>query len=284
MKLPDNQVRTAEVRNWTGVHLLHFQASSCSQKVRILLAEKRIPWTSHPINLTRFENTTPWFLGISPRGVVPVLVHDGAVHVESNDIMEYLDAHLPSRARPFFPQRDDERRQVAESLGLEDSLHVDLRAITMGFMVPKALATKSAKRLTAYERNGAPDARRATDVAWWRAFARDGITPAQARCSFRAFQAAFEGLEERLRDTPWFIGNRISVLEIAWFISIHRLVLAGYPLGRHPRLRRHYEKLCRRPSFAREIDPGRLARLVLAGYRLYQRLGHRTLLEVIEPA
>ena len=96
MRLADTQVTTAEVRRWRGVHLLHFQASSCSQKVRILLAEKGIAWTSHPVNLARHEKTRPWFLGINPRGVVPVLVHDGAVHVESNDLLEYIDQHLPS--------------------------------------------------------------------------------------------------------------------------------------------------------------------------------------------
>jgi glutathione S-transferase len=282
MRLPDDQVRTEEVRNWNGVHLLHFQDSSCSQKVRILLSEKGIPWTPHPVNLARFENTRPWFLGINPRGVVPVLVHDGAVHVESNDIMEYLDEHLPSDAQPFFPRDGDERRLVADSLDLENSLHVDLRTITMGFMVPKALATKSPKTLAAYQRNGALDARRETEVAWWRAFAKDGVTPAQARRSFRAFQAAFEGLEARLKEAPWLIGNRISVLEIAWFISMRRLVLAGYPLERHPHLRQHYEQLCHRPSFARETKPSGLSRLVLSGYRLYRKLGRKTLLEVTE--
>jgi len=272
MKLPDNQVRTAEVRNWKGVHLLHFQASSCSQKVRILLAEKRIPWTSHPINLTRFENTTPWFLGINPRGVVPVLVHDGSVHVESNDILAYLDETLPSSARPFFPQNEDERQLVAESLNLENNLHIDLRTITMGVLVPHALAVKPPKRLAAYEKHGAPDASRAKDIAWWRAFSANGVTAAQVRDSFGAFQSAFEGLDARLQNASWLIGDRISVLEIAWFISIRRLVLAGYPLGRHPHLLRHYERLRRRPSFARETRERGLSRLVLCGYRFYRIL------------
>jgi glutathione S-transferase len=284
MRLRDDQVQTEEVRSWKGVHLLHFPASSCSQKVRILLSEKGIPWTSHPINLARFENTEPWFLGINPRGVVPVLVHDGAVHVESNDIMEYMDEHLPSSAQPFFPRGEDERRLVAELLRLEDSLHIDLRTITMGFLVPEALARKSPKRLAAYERNGVHDARRASEVAWWRAFAKDGVTPAQARRSFHAFQAAFEGVEARLKDAQWLVGNRISVLEIAWFISVRRLALAGYPLKRHPRLQQHYEKLRRRPSFAAETDPSGLLRLGLSGYQLYRKLMHRTLLEVTELA
>jgi len=50
---------------------------------------------SHPIDLPGNENFRPWFLGINPRGLVPVLVHDGAVHIESNDIIQYLEQKFP---------------------------------------------------------------------------------------------------------------------------------------------------------------------------------------------
>ena len=116
MQLSDETVTTQEVKSWQGLHLLHFQGSSCSQKVRILLAEKGIAWESHPVDLIRQAHATPWLLGINPRGVVPVLVHDGVVHVESNDIMEYLDA-LPSTMSPFFPKNASERARVRESPG-----------------------------------------------------------------------------------------------------------------------------------------------------------------------
>ena len=72
-------------------------------------------------------------------------------------------------------------------LALEDSLHMDLRTITMGFLVPSVLARKSPKALDAYEKSGAPDPKRDKEVAWWRAFARDGVRPDQARASVHAF-------------------------------------------------------------------------------------------------
>ena len=93
MRVPPEQITTEEVKSWQGLHLLHFQSSTCSQKVRILLREKGLEWTSHPIDLPRNEHVSEWFLGINSRGVVPVLVHDGEVHVESNDILAYLDTH-----------------------------------------------------------------------------------------------------------------------------------------------------------------------------------------------
>ena len=53
--------------------------------------------------------------------------------------MEYLD-EPPSPMPSFFPQNVSERARVRESLALEDSLHMDLRTITMGFLVPYVLA------------------------------------------------------------------------------------------------------------------------------------------------
>jgi len=87
VQLVDTDIRTREVLAWQGVHVLHFMGSSCSQKLRIFLNLKKIPWQSHPIDLPSNENMQSWFLGINPRGLVPVLVHDGAVHIESNDII-----------------------------------------------------------------------------------------------------------------------------------------------------------------------------------------------------
>ncbi len=283
MQLPDETVTTQEVKSWKGIHLLHFHGSACSQKVRILLAEKEIGWESHPVDLIRQAHATPWFLGINPRGVVPVLVHEGVVHVESNDIMAYLDA-LPSTTPSFFPQDASERAIVQESLALEDSLHMDLRTITMGFLIPRALATKSPKTLEAYEKSGAPDTKRDKEVAWWRAFAKDGVPPDHARASAHAFATAFATLEQWLETNAWLIGERVSVLEIAWFISIHRLVLAGYPIDRHPRLKTHYASLLKRPSFAREIKAPGLPGALLHLYNGFQRLKGNTLARVMAEA
>jgi len=279
MILDPEQVTTEEVKHWRGLHLLHFKASSCSQKVRILLGEKGIAWESHPVDLLRHAHATPWYLGINPRGVVPVLVHDGVVHVESNDILEYLDA-LPSEVPPYFPQTGSERQIVAESLALEDDLHMDLRNITMGFTVPAKLAAKPPKVLDDYEKSGASDSKRDKEVAWWRAFAEKGITREQSRASGAAFAGAFETLEKRLSSENWLIGGRISVLEIAWFISIHRVVSAGYPIENHPRLKQHYEGLLRRNSFAREVDMG-VQGVALKAYAKYRELTGSSLRHVM---
>jgi ganglioside-induced differentiation-associated protein 1 len=102
VQLVDTDIKTREVLGWNGVHVFHFMGSSCSQKLRIFLNLKGITWESHSVDLMAGENFQPWFLGINPRGLVPVLVHDGAVHIESNDIIQHLEktSRRPSLYRP----------------------------------------------------------------------------------------------------------------------------------------------------------------------------------------
>jgi hypothetical protein len=123
VQLVDSDIKTREVLGWKGVHVLHFAGSSCSQKLRIFLNLKGIPWESHPIDLPGNENFRPWFLGINPRGLVPVLVHDGAVHIESNDIIQYLEKKFPEPK--LIPAGQE--NEVAALLKHEDDLHLDLR-------------------------------------------------------------------------------------------------------------------------------------------------------------
>ena len=72
--------------------LYHNNISVCAQKVRIVLAEKDVPWTSHHLSLARGEHLTPEFKAMNPRGVVPVLVHDDDTIVEFE-----RDLRLPGR-------------------------------------------------------------------------------------------------------------------------------------------------------------------------------------------
>lgn len=280
MILTDEQVTTSEVKSWKGLHLLHFASSSCSQKVRTLLREKGIQYVSHHVNLVKHEHATPWYLGINPRGVVPVLVHDGVVHVESNDILAYLDA-LPSEAHSYFPQTPEERAVVDASLAIENDLHFALREITMGFIFPKRLAQKPDDVLAKYEQDGATDPARDKEIAWWRAFAASGITTDQARGAVRAHRDAFDSLEKRLEKNEWLIGDRISVLELAWFITMNRLRMGGYPLEIHPKLFGLYNRLLARPAFALETKtPAVLSKVLLPAVRLGQVVRGKRLVDV----
>src|SRR5215510_8769764 len=75
--------------------LYHSPYSTCSQKVRLVLAEKGLDYTSREISFAREEQLAPEYLEINPNGVVPTLVHDGEPVTDSSCIMEYLDEVSP---------------------------------------------------------------------------------------------------------------------------------------------------------------------------------------------
>ena len=89
----------------TVLKLYHQWTSTCSKRVRITLAEKKLEWESHHINLRKLEHLDPWYLKLNPEGVVPTLEHDGKILTESNFIIEYLDEvfpHVPLRPDDYF--------------------------------------------------------------------------------------------------------------------------------------------------------------------------------------
>jgi len=256
VQLADDDIRTREVLGWKGVHVLHFIGSSCSQKLRIFLNLKNIPWQSHPVDLPGNENFQPWFLGINPRGLVPVVVHDGAVHIESNDIIQYLERTFPTPR--LIPAGHD--NEVAGLLKHEDDLHLDLRTLSFRFVFAPPGPPKPAAALESYRANGAGtvqglmDHEKNVQIEFWQRAAKEGFTDERARASALKFRAEFEALDSTLAKQPYLMGDDLSVLDIAWFIYEHRLSLAGYPFARlHPHVYAWAERLRARPEFAKEI-------------------------------
>jgi len=256
VQLVDSDIRTRDVLGWKGVHVLHYSGSSCSQKLRIFLNLKGIAWESHVIDLHANENFQPWFLGINPRGLVPVLVHDGAVHIESNDIIGYLEKTFP---QPRLIPAGHEN-EVAALLRHEDDLHLDLRTLSFRFVFAPPGPPKPAEALQSYAANGAgtvqgaADREKAIQIEFWERAAREGFTDQAARASAQKFRAEFDALDRRLAAQPYLMGDALSVLDIAWFVYANRLALGGYPLARlHPRVNAWVETLRARPEFSKEV-------------------------------
>jgi glutathione S-transferase len=256
VQLVDSDITTREVLGWKGVHVLHFMGSSCSQKLRIFLNLKGIPWQSHPIDLPANENFQSWFLGINPRGLVPVLVHDGVVHIESNDIIQYLEKTFP--AQRLIPSGHES--EVAALLKHEDDLHLDLRTLSFRFVFAPPGPPKPAAALESYIANGAGTVQGAKDhekqiqVEFWQRAAKEGFTDERARASALKFRAEFDALDKTLANRAYLMGDDLSVLDVAWLIYVHRLGLAGYPFARlHPHVHAWAEKLRAMPEFAKEV-------------------------------
>ena len=92
------------------IELYHFGFSTCSQKVRLVLAEKGLDFVSHEVDLLGGAQHDPEYVKLNPNHVVPTLVHDGTALIESTLINEYLDDAFP--AAPMRPSDPRGRHSV----------------------------------------------------------------------------------------------------------------------------------------------------------------------------
>lgn len=84
------------------IKLYDFPRSPNARKVRIVLAEKGLPYEKVPVDLSQGEQKKPEFLKLNPYGKVPVLTDGDAAIYESTIINEYLEEKYPTP--PLMPK------------------------------------------------------------------------------------------------------------------------------------------------------------------------------------
>jgi|TARA_B100000900_G_scaffold178125_1_gene151017 glutathione S-transferase len=275
MKLLDSDIKTREILEWKGIHLLNYQFSACSMKTRIYLNLKNIPFKSHQINLSAGENFSQWFQGINPRSLVPVLIHDGDVHIESNDILQYLEGCFENN--PLIPA--DKKMKVSELLSFEDNLHIDIRNITFRFMVPKLLNKGKKAKPKSNDKatlNGEADPLDDANRNFWKEYEEFGIKDEDVTESLSKMNSALKNIDSILNGNEYILGSNLSVIDIAWFIYVTRIQHANYPLQeRHPNVYEWYKRLYKNKKFKDEVQIPLIMKLVINLYALFLKIKGR---------
>ena len=256
VQIPSEQIKTKEILDWQGIHLIHFSGSSCSQKLRIYLNYKKIKWQSHSVNIATGQNYSNWFLGINPRGLLPVLVDDGRVIIESNDIIQYLENKFP---QPTLIS-EDQQSSMSDSLRNEDDLHIDIRNVAYKYMFG-GLGAKKPENLEKFE-NYKADADDITlkhkqeEVDFYKNFKKNGITDEAIKKSLINFEKHYKIFDQQLQNQKFLLGDHLSVLDIAWFIYTYRLTISEFPFKqKYPNVHKWYNLLYVRNEFYKEVKP-----------------------------
>ena len=98
------------------IELYHFWDSPCCFKVRTVLAEKNLDWQEHLIASVQFDHFQPEYQAINPHSIVPSLIHDGHVLMQSGIIAEYLDEMIEPRLHPADPVKRARNRAWTDFL------------------------------------------------------------------------------------------------------------------------------------------------------------------------
>ena len=93
-----------------AIKLYDFPSSPNCQRVKVVLAEKKLPFETVPIDLKKGDQKKPDFLKLNPYGKVPVIIDGATVLYESCVINEYLDEKYP--VPPLMPKDQAKRAKV----------------------------------------------------------------------------------------------------------------------------------------------------------------------------
>lgn len=219
--MPRITPKDERITHLAGLHLWHATMSSCSQRVRLVLAEARQDYESHVLNLERGEHATASYHAVRPKGIVPALVDDGGLYIESIDIIR----HLARDCAPLNAQCDD------TLLDRVDDAQADLKLLTFEFLF-RAKPAPSQDGLKSFYVNH--------QNAWIRqfyndfgsGFGRDRIAPAVQRT-----HQGFAALESRLAYGNLYLSeNSFGLTDIAWLPNLHRMALMGWSFDHLPYL------------------------------------------------
>jgi glutathione S-transferase len=101
---------------------LYFAPGACSFVPHALLEAAGAPYEPTHVKLHKGEHQTPEYLGLNPRGQVPVLMDGDAVITQILAIVSYLDARFPEQS--FLPREPLARAKAMETLAwMNNTVH-----------------------------------------------------------------------------------------------------------------------------------------------------------------
>lgn len=198
---------------WSGI------LSNNAAKVRIVLAEKQVPYKTHELPWTKQRQWDPKpeaFLAVSPRGQVPVLIDDGFVIHDSTVINEYLEDKFPLPALLPADLTDRTEARIWEDEG-------DYYQGPVGVLISDVFL-------------GDPDA---------------GLTDAAAD-AIKSLEHFFERLDNQLEGRK-YIARSYSVADISVFLTVMFATTLGAQ-AQGDNLQRWLETMLARPVVKAEYD------------------------------
>jgi glutathione S-transferase len=229
--------------------LYHGRTSVCSVKARLALAEKGLEWTSQLLTL-RGDQFDPEYMKLNPNAVVPTLVDDGKIIIESTVIMHYVDDAFGGPA--LMPADPVGRAKVHMTAKLMDEyVHNSCTVLTFATANRASLARMSAAELDA-ELAKSPSRARADAK---RQVARHGLDAPLVVDAVLHHEKLLDSIEAAMRDGPYVAGAGYSLADIAatpYVWRLDKLKLARM-WDRRPGVAGWYDRIRQRPSFATAV-------------------------------
>ena len=233
------------------IDLYHHGSSVCAAKVRFALGEKGLAWQGHYIDILKGDQFAPDYLKLNPKAVVPTLVHDGRVLVESTVINEYLDEVFPEPPlKPGDPQARAAMRLWTKAV--DEDLHPACAEVTFSSChrhIIRRLPPADYERILASTPSQSVTPR-------WHARKKEIVTlgfdaPGLGE-TYRLYDDYLDRMETALAHQAWLAGDAFSLADIALTPYVNRLDMLGMSLmweRTRPRVTAWFARIKARPTF-----------------------------------
>lgn len=242
--------------------LYHAGVSTCSQKVRLVLAEKHLKFDSVILNLQQGDQFAPDYLALNPSGVVPTLEDHGQVFVESTLINEYLDDAYPEvPLRPIDPAACHAMRLWCKKI---DELHAHCGVVTYAIGVRPGLLSRPKTEVDALIAAIPDPGKRALR----RTVVDLGVQAPAFKAAYSAHDQLFALVENSLAEQSFLANDLFTLADAAllpYVLRVDHLGLVGL-LEDRPALMNWYERVCALPSYQQAVADW-LPDAAVAGFR-----------------
>jgi ganglioside-induced differentiation-associated protein 1 len=233
------------------LELYHHGSSVCAAKVRFMLGEKKLEWKGYYIDILKGDQFAPAYRKLNAKAVVPTLVHDGAVFVESTVINEYIDETFasPTLKPPSAAERTEMRLWTK---AVDEALHPACAEITFSSCHRHIIRRLPEDAFQNFLNSTPP----ISVTPHWHARKKEIVTlgfdaPGLA-ATYRLYDGYLGKMEKTLAGQSWLAGQTFSLADIAMTPYVNRLDMLGMSqmwTARRPRVADWFSRIKSRPAF-----------------------------------
>jgi len=231
--------------------LYHNDMSVCAAKVRTALAEKKLDWNGVHLDLRAGDAQKPEYLKLNPNAVVPTLVHDGRVIIESTVICEFVDDQWPDEA--LKPTDAFGRAQMRLwTKQLDEGLHTAVGALSFCVAFRHQWLARPAEDRAKWLA-GIPQAERRQRL---QSTLELGLDSPHFAPALERYVKLFDDFEIALDQGPWLVGQSFSLAEIGYAPYLGRLRHLGFDalFDRHPHVAEWSDRVGKRPAVVEGVE------------------------------
>jgi glutathione S-transferase len=215
--------------------------------VRLVLWEKGIEFVDRPVDSTKREHLSDWYLKLNPNGVVPTLLHDDAVIIDSSVIIEYLDEVFPDHS--LTPADPVERAHMRKWLRYFEEVP------TAAIRVPSfnKFLSRRFDKLTQEQFDAFVDNHPMRRQFYKKMRKEHGFDDRETASAIDRLQQTLNRMEKGLAESggPWLMGESLTLADYCIAPTIDRMTDLGLSeqWSDYPLMTAWFEKIKRRPAY-----------------------------------